>query len=148
MARAKEPVMSAEEVDAYLAEVFPQMQGAERLTRIEEVGPMRARLRLAYSDTTLRPGGTISGPTMMGLADHAMYAVILAHIGKVALAVTTHLSINFMRKPAPCDLLAEARIMKLGQRLAAGDVTIWSEGQEGAPVAHAQVTYSIPPEKG
>jgi len=148
MARAKEPVMSAKEVDAFLAEVFPQMQGEGKLSRIEDVGPMRARLRLSYSDKSLRPGGTISGPTMMGLADHAMYAVILAHIGKVALAVTTHLSINFMRKPAPCDLMAEARILKLGQRLAAGDVTIWSEGQEGEPVAHAQVTYSIPPEKG
>jgi hypothetical protein len=114
--------MSAAEVDAYLAEVFPQMQEGERGTRTEEVGPMRALLRLSY-------------------------AAILAHIGKVALAVTTNLTINFMRKPAPGDLLAEARIMKLGQRLAVGDVTIWAEGEEGRPAAHAQVTYSIPPEK-
>ncbi|WP_045442759.1 PaaI family thioesterase [Tepidicaulis marinus] len=147
MTRATKPVMSAAEVDAYLAEVFPQMQEGERGTRTEEVGPMRARLRLSFAERNLRPGGTISGPAMMGLADHAMYAAILAHIGKVALAVTTNLTINFMRKPAPGDLLAEARIMKLGQRLAVGDVTIWSEGEEGRPAAHAQVTYSIPPEK-
>lgn len=145
MARAQEPVMSAAQVNAYLQEVFPEMQAGGGLSRVEEVGPMRARVRLSYSDTTLRPGGTISGPAMMGLADHAMYAAVLAHIGKVALAVTTNLNINFMRKPGPGDLIAEARLLKLGRRLAVGDVTLLGEGESDAPAAHAQVTYSIPP---
>ena len=95
------------------------------------------------SEEMLRPGGTISGPAMFGLADVALYGAVLSMIGPVALAVTTNMNINFLRKPAPKDLLAEARILKLGKRLAVGEVTIWSEGEE-EPVAHATGTYSIP----
>ncbi len=102
-----------------------------------------ARLRMKASEEMLRPGGTISGPAMFGLADVALYGAVLSMIGPVALAVTTNMNINFLRKPAPRDLLAEARILKLGKRLAVGEVTIWSEGDE-EPVAHATGTYSIP----
>ncbi|MDR3500370.1 MAG: PaaI family thioesterase [Parvibaculum sp.] len=122
---------------------FPQMRDGDGLTVIEAVGPLTARLRLRFSEKNLRPGGTISGPAMMALADYAMYAVVLAHIGPVALAVTTNLSINFLRKPGPADIVAEAKLMKLGNRLAVGDVVMTQEGLDG-PVAHVTSTYSIP----
>lgn len=142
--KSTQPVMTIEELDTFLDEAFPQMQAGERLTEIEAVGPLRARVRLKFSARNLRPGGTLSGPAMMGLVDHAMYVVLLAHIGPVALAVTTNLNINFLRKPDQKDLIAEARLIKLGRRLAVGDVTLCSDGMD-APVAHATCTYSIPP---
>lgn len=105
-------------------------------------------LRLKVADRHLRPGGTVSGPTMFGLADVAMYLAILSRIGPVALAVTTNCSIDFMRKPAAgTDLLAEARVLKLGKSLAVGDVLLFSEGQ-AEPVARAGLTYAIPPARG
>lgn len=140
------PIMSVEELDRFMDVAFPQMHEGGRLNVIEEVGPGTARLRLRYSDRNLRPGGTISGPAMMALADYAMYAVVLAHIGPVALAVTTNLSINFLRKPGPDDIVAEAKLLKLGRRLAVGDVLMWQEGLDG-PVAHVTSTYSIPPDR-
>ncbi len=105
---------------------------------------MSARLRLVFHDKRLRPGGTISGPSMFALADVSLYAAILAQIGPVALAVTTNLNINFLRRPAPADLIGEARLMKLGKRLAVGEVAI-SSVLGGELVAHAVGTYSIPP---
>ncbi len=103
-------------------------------------------LRAVYSERFLRPGGTIAGPIMMGLADAAVYAVVLSRIGAVELAVTTQLSINFLRKPEPCDVLAKASLLKLGKRLAVGEVVLYSEvSNELQPVAHATATYSIPP---
>ncbi len=103
-------------------------------------------LRAVYSERFLRPGGTIAGPIMMGLADAAVYAVVLSRIGAVELAVTTQLSINFLRKPEPCDILAKASLLKLGKRLAVGEVVLYSElSNELQPVAHATATYSIPP---
>lgn len=125
---------------------FAAMMGLE----IETLGARSARMRAAYDERFLRPGGTIAGPVMMGLADAAMYALVLARIGPVELAVTTALSINFLRKPAPGDVVAEARWLKLGKRLAVGEVTLWSAaegagGSAGDPVAHATATYSIPP---
>jgi uncharacterized protein (TIGR00369 family) len=95
----------------------------------------------------LRPGGTISGPTMMGLTDFAMYVAILASIGPVPLAVTTNLNINFLRKPTQKDLIADTKLIKLGKRLAVGEVQIYSEGEDEM-VAHATATYSIPPPEG
>lgn len=140
------PIMTVEEVERFLDDVFPELHQEGRLTRIEALGPLSARLRLAYSARNLRPGGTVSGPAMMALADHAMYVAVIAHIGPVALAVTTHLSIDFLRKPAQKDLIAEVRIVKLGKRLAVGQVTLISEGGDaGAPAALASCTYSIPP---
>ena len=91
----------------------------------------------------LRPGGTISGPTMMELADFAMYVAVFSAIGPQPLAVTTNLNINFLRKPKQADLIADAQLMKVGKRLAVGEVTICSEGTE-EPVAHVTSTYSIP----
>lgn len=104
------------------------------------------RMHAEYSERFLRPGGTIAGPVMMGLADAALYALVLSRIGPVELAVTTQLSINFLRKPAPGDVIAEARMLKLGKRLAVGEVSLFSASDTARePVAHATGTYSIPP---
>jgi len=102
-------------------------------------------LRIPFQDDFLRPGGTIAGPVMMGLADLAMYGVVLSMIGPVELAVTTSLNINFLRRPSPGDVLAHARILKLGRRLAVGEVNIYRDGDDD-PVAHVTATYSIPPD--
>ncbi len=148
MASGLEPIMSVAELQAFFVEAFPQALGASGdETLIEKIMPGRVLIRRKVSEVNLRPGGTVSGPTMMALADHAMYAVILAHIGPVALAVTTNLTINFLRKPGLQDLLAEGRLLKLGKRLAVGEVTLFNEGDEADPVAHVTSTYSIPPDR-
>jgi uncharacterized protein (TIGR00369 family) len=135
--------MSAEEVNIFLAREFPQIaQGGLDLT-VTETRFRFTQARLAYSDRHLRPGGTISGPAMFALADVAMYACILAHYGPVALAVTTNLNINFLRKPERRDLIAEARLLKPGRRLAVGEIALYSEGVPDM-VAHATSTYSLP----
>ena len=134
--------MSAEALNAFMMAEFPQV--AARFD-VESVGEMVARVRLKVSEQDLRPGGTISGPSMFSLADLAMYAVVLAMIGPVALTVTTNCSIDFLRKPeAGRDLIGEARLLKLGKTLAVGDVLMRSEGSE-AVVARASLTYAIPP---
>jgi len=112
--------------------------------RAEAIGDREATVRLHYSDALLRPGGTISGPAMMGLVDCAMYAALMGAIGPVALAVTTNLNINFLRKPEPVDIVANCRILKLGKRLAVLETTLYSDGAD-EPIAHATGTYSIPP---
>lgn len=103
-----------------------------------------AALRLPFRDSMLRPGGVVSGPTIMGLADACMYAVVLSLVGKLKLAVTSNFSIYFLHPASPADLLAEGRILKLGRRLAVVEVIVHSEGNT-TPVAHATGTYSIPP---
>ena len=108
------------------------------------IGEGAAVLRLPYRETMLRPGGVISGPMIMALADASMYAVALSLIGKIKLAVTTSFNINFLYRANPADLLADGRILKLGKRLAVMEVSVHSEGRE-EPVAHATGTYSIPP---
>ena len=133
--------MSPAELMAFLDEVFPQIRGQ---MLIEAVGPMTARLRMPVAEQHLRPGGTVSGPAMFTLADCAFYVATLAQIGPEALTVTTGATINFLRKPEPADLVCEARILKLGRALVVGDATITQAGQ-GGPVAHATLTYSIPP---
>ncbi|MGE0132032.1 MAG: PaaI family thioesterase [Blastocatellales bacterium] len=138
------PKMTAAELDAFYSAHFPQLDSYR--FKIEEVWDGGVRLRLLYHDLHLRPGGTVSGPTLMALADTAMYSLLMAMIGPVALAVTTNLNINFLRKPAPVDVIAKAELLKLGQRLAVGSVTMFSDGDD-EPVAHATVTYSIPPQK-
>lgn len=135
--------MSVSELEAFLDKVFPQIHYGGRTYFVEEVGPMTARLRCDYHERHLRPGGTISGPTMMALADLALYVAILAQIGPVELAVTTSLTYNFLRKPGQSALIAEARLLKLGKRLAVGEVLLTSQG-ESALVCHATGTYSIP----
>ena len=139
------PIMSAREVAAYLAREFPQGFGPGAANRIEAVGPGTARVRLAASKRDLRPGGTVSGPAMMTLCDATMYVAILAAIGPVALAVTTNLSINFLRKPEPGDLVAECKLLKLGKRLAVGEISVRAAASQEI-VAHCVATYSIPPE--
>ena len=119
---------------------FAVMMGAE-VVLLEEG---RATFRLPYHADWLRPGGTISGPVLMGLADLALYAVVLSAVGRVELAVTTNLNINFLRKPAAVDVIAEARMLKLGKRLAVGEVELFSDGDPDM-VAHVTATYSIPP---
>lgn len=101
-------------------------------------------VRVPFRDEFRRPGGTIAGPVMMLLADFAMYGVVLSMIGRVELAVTTNLNINFVRRPRPGDLRAEGRILKLGRRLAVGEVHVYA-GDGGDLVAHVTSTYSIPP---
>jgi uncharacterized protein (TIGR00369 family) len=134
-----------DELKAYLVDVFPQVWSSG-LHEIEEIGPMSARVRLNFHPGHLRPGGTISGPSLFALADLALYVAILAQIGRVPLAVTTNLNINFLRKPAPDAVLGEARLIKLGKRLAVGEVALRSAGEEDL-VAHATGTYSIPADR-
>jgi uncharacterized protein (TIGR00369 family) len=136
--------MSVLELHAFIDAVFPQVEGRYAITALE---PMRAQVRMRAREADLRPGGTVSGPAMFALADCAFYMVVLAMIGPEPLTVTTSCSIDFLRKPAPGGLEAEARILKLGRSLAVGDVLIRSEGGE-APVARASLTYSIPPDRG
>jgi uncharacterized protein (TIGR00369 family) len=138
--------MTASEIERYLDDVFPQLHIGGRTYFVEEVGPMTARLRCDYHERHLRPGGTISGPTMMALADLALYVAILAQIGPVGLAVTTSLNYNFLRKPGQAALIAECRLLKLGRRLAVGEVSLFSQG-ESEIVCHATGTYSIPAER-
>jgi uncharacterized protein (TIGR00369 family) len=134
--------MNAEELMAYLEEVFPQVTGDYAVDHLAE---MEVDLRLKVTERHLRPGGTVSGPAMFALADCAVYAIVLAMVGRKALAVTTSCSFDFMRKPvAGCDLIAKTRLLKLGRVLAVGDVLLFSEGND-APVARATMTYSIPP---
>ena len=137
--------MTAADLMSFLDREFPQVSGE---FAIEEVGEMHIRTRLLVGERHLRPGGTVSGPSIFALADVSVYLGILAMIGPEGLAVTTNCSIDFMRKPmAGVDLIAECRLLKLGRVLAVGDVLIYSEGMS-APVARASMTYSIPPAKG
>jgi uncharacterized protein (TIGR00369 family) len=137
------PAMTVEQLTHALSAEFPQLFECDSGLAIEAVWHGGCRVRQRYHDSSLRPGGTLSGATMMTLADFSMYVALLASIGWVPLAVTTNLNINFLRKPARCDLLAEVRLIKLGKRLAVGDISMRSEGQEEL-VAHATATYSIP----
>jgi len=135
--------LTAGELEERLAAEFPEAFFPGSGLTILEVGDGRARVRLTPPARSTRPGGTVSGPTLMMLADVTMYVAVLGAIGWVPLAVTTSLNINFLRKAAPGPLIAECRLLKLGKRLAVGEVTLWSEGDE-TPVAHATSTYSIP----
>lgn len=129
------------EMHAYLAEVFPQL--GPRF-EVRELRPGFVDVRMATAGADLRPGGTVSGPTIFALADCAFYIATLALIGRRALTVTTNCSIDFLRKPLPGELRAEARVLKLGRSLSVGDVLVFSGGHDG-PVARAGLTYSIPP---
>jgi uncharacterized protein (TIGR00369 family) len=141
--KAPPPVLTVAELETYLRVEFPQVFNADSGVSIEDAWHGGARVRQAWREVFIRPGGTISGPTMMALADFAMYVAVLAAIGPVGLAVTTSLNINFLRKPGRADLLAEAKLMKLGKRLAVGEVALMSAGSEDI-VAHVTATYSIP----
>ncbi len=129
-----------EEIAAFMAREFPQSKIV-----VESIGDKSAIVRHKIGSDELRPGNTVAGPVMMGLADAAIYVAILGQLGLVALAVTTNLNINFLRKPrADADIIARCALIKTGTRLAIGEVFLYSEGDE-EPVAHAVGTYSIPP---
>jgi uncharacterized protein (TIGR00369 family) len=135
--------MSVTELEKFLHDEFPQVFRGGDIS-IERADGESCLLRQRYSERMLRPGGTVSGPTLMALADCAMYVVLLSAIGPVGLAVTTNLNINFLRKGAPGqDILAAARLLKLGKRLAVGEVNLLS-GASIDPIAHVTSTYSIP----
>ena len=136
--------LDAAEIQRRLQESFPQSFDGGEAFRVEMAERMTSRVRLPYHDRHLRPGGTISGPAMFGLADCALYVAVLASIGWVPMAVTTNLAINFLSKPEPADMLAECRLLKLGKKLAVGEVYMRSVLRDEV-VAHATGTYSIPP---
>lgn len=136
--------LNKNEVSAFLDEVFPQVRDEFEIDHLEDG---KIVMRLKTREKHLRPGGTVSGPSMFSLADVCVYAIVIASVGKKALAVTTNCSIDFMHKPkAGVDLVAECELLKLGRRLAVGDVRLRSDGSD-AVVARATLTYAIPPEK-
>ncbi len=112
--------------------------------QVESLEAGKASIRIPFREDFIRPGGTVSGPVQMALADIVMYAVVLSLIGRVELAVTTNLTCNFLRRPKPVDLIGRGQILKLGKRLAVGEVLLYSDG-DPEPVAHVTCTYSIPP---
>jgi acyl-coenzyme A thioesterase PaaI-like protein len=129
-----------EEIEAFLAIEFPQTKCV-----VMEVGESRAVVKREIGVNELRPGGTVSGPVLMSIADLALYVAILGQIGIVPLAVTTNLNINFLRKPSgEKNIIGVCNLLKLGKSLAVGEVSLFSEGMN-EPVAHAVGTYSIPP---
>ncbi len=136
------PKITVEAFNGVIADDLPW--AAELGMCAVSIGTGTAVLRLPYDNNMLRPGGTVSGPFMMALADAAMYAVVMSVIGEVKLAVTTSFNINFLHRPQPGDLLADGKILKLGKRLAVVETTLHSDGFDEA-VAHATGTYSIPP---
>lgn len=138
------PVMSPDDLNAFLDRDFPELNAARRVYTVTAVAPGSATVACAAGPEHLRPGATVSGPTIMTLADITAWITILAHIGPSALTVTTHLSIDFLRKPEPGHLHGKGRLLKLGKRLAVASVDIDGE-DEDQPFAFATATYSIPP---
>jgi acyl-coenzyme A thioesterase PaaI-like protein len=136
------PLMTARDLTEFMHRAYPQSR-PDRF-RIESVTDDSVRFRYSTTDDDLRPGNTVSGPTLMALSDVGMYFTVLARIGPVALAVTTSLNINFLNKPVGGELVVETKLLKLGKRLAVGEVFVHNDGSPD-PVSHATVTYSIPP---
>ena len=136
----KKLAMTIDEIHDFVATDFPQVMDQFRVVALE---PGFVRVKMLVGVDAVRPGGTVSGPAMFALADVAMYFLVLASVGPKALAVTTNCSIDFMRKPEVEDMIAEVRMLKLGRRLAVGNVLLFSERLD-EPVARAGITYSIP----
>jgi uncharacterized protein (TIGR00369 family) len=134
-------MLNAQEVQDVIYQGLPE--ASEEGLRVEAVRRRRARVRSPFRPSTIRPGGTLSGPTMMGLADAAMYAAILGELGRVEMAVTQNLNINFLSRPAQKDLIADAVILRLGRRSAVLEVQLFSEGSDEM-VAHVTGTYALP----
>jgi len=130
--------MTAEEIEQFIRDQFP---GAAGFSRIEALGEGTIRLRVPYRDRYLRPGGTLSGPTLMTLADTALYYLLLAKLGPLHM-LTTNLNIHFLHAPAAKDMLAEGRLLRVGSRSAVGDVLMYSDGAPD-PVAQATVSYAV-----
>ena len=137
------PLHTPEQLNELLESVFP---GSDRMFSVDSVDTEGIVLRCIPTEKHLRPGGTVSGPLLMAMADTAMYLAIFSRLGLVAMAVTTNLNMSFLRRAPLGDLLGHTRLLKLGSKLATGDVTIYAEGHD-APVAHASVTYALPPQE-
>jgi uncharacterized protein (TIGR00369 family) len=137
------PRLTATDIERFIAEHFAAAHG---FAQIEEIGDDGVRVRLKFQKEYLRPGNRISGPTLMALADTAMYYAVLAELGALRDTFTTSLDIHFLRGAEPRDVIAHARVLKLGRRLAVGTVELRSDG-DPAPIAHATVTYSVPQER-
>ena len=129
------PKITPQEIHELVEDALPFAVDTGML--VEEIGRGTCRVRLPYKPVFARPGGTVAGPLLMGLAD----------VARVEMAVTTNLTCNFLRRPKPADVIGEARLLKLGKRLAYGEVSLFTAGEEGeGPVAHVTATYSIPPD--
>lgn len=138
------PRISIEDFNALVAAELPF--AVDLGMSLDRLGPGTVVGRLPYRENFLRPGGTIAGPMLVALADYAMYALTLSVVGRVPLAVTTNLNINFLRRPGPRDVIADGRVIKGGKRLVVCEVTLFSDGEANAdPIAHVTGTYSIPP---
>ncbi|MDB5418927.1 MAG: hypothetical protein JWP50_2346 [Phenylobacterium sp.] len=137
-----QPVLDVDGVNAVLRRAFPGAR-PEAFPTVLEVGPGRVRVMSPYSEAYLRPGGVVSGPALMSLADTAAYALVLAHVGEQLMAVTSSLTMNFLRGAKPGDLQAEAQMLRLGRRNAVCDVRLWTEGPDRL-AAQASVTYALP----
>lgn len=134
--------LTAEQVEALIRQGVPMAEDID--LRIDRLDSRGALARVPFQPKLVRPGGTLSGPTIMALADAAMYAVVLGRLGKVEMAVTSNLNINFLARPKPVDLLADARILRLSRRQAVCEVSLYSVGEEGELVAHVTGTYALP----
>jgi uncharacterized protein (TIGR00369 family) len=141
MAGELQPVMTVDELEAFFVQAFPK--GDPRKSVVTALEPGRVRIALTPGEIDLRPGNLVSGPTQMGLADRAAYAVIIAHIGPVAMAVTSNLNFSFLRGVQFRTVHADARLLKLGRRLATVDVVLWQDDASNI-VAQSTVTYAIP----
>ncbi|WP_256203171.1 PaaI family thioesterase [Pseudomonas sp. ML96] len=134
--------MTADQVQALIRAGVPMAEDID--LRIDHLDAERAVARVPFQGKLVRPGGTVSGPTIMSLADAAMYAVVLGRLGRVEMALTANLNINFLARPKPVDLIAEARILRLSRRQAVCEVQLFSLGEEGELVAHVTGTYALP----
>lgn len=134
--------LSAGQVEALIRTGVPMAEDID--LRIERLDATGALARVPFQPKLVRPGGTLSGPTIMALADAAMYAVVLGCLGRVEMAVTSNLNINFLARPQPLDLMAEARILRLSRRQAVCEVSLYSQGMEEELVAHVTGTYTLP----
>lgn len=141
-----QPVMTAAEINAFIREVYPHLNGETRDYEVISVGPGTCTVRLNATERHLRPGDTVSGPCLFTLADIGGYACVLAHVGREALAVTTNLNITFMRKAGPGAVEGRTRLLKLGKSLAMFDIELVA-GEDHAVVAHATGTYALPPKR-
>jgi len=146
MSNVPAPVLNADELNAYIKEIYPQILDQYPGHHVVEVSPGKVVVRMDTDERHIRAGGTVSGPTLFSLADMGGYACVLSHVGREALAVTTNLNINFMRKAEPGSLFAHCNILKLGKRLMVFDCTI-TAGSSDDIIAHATGTYAIPPRK-
>ena len=133
--------MTIPQIEALMDSSFPDWRSFSQMIA---QGDRTLTLRMPFRPQLLRAGGTISGPAMMALADTAAYFLTLAEAGPVAGAATANLDIHFLSRPKPVDVIATATLLRLGRRLSVATVNLTSDGEL---VAHATVTYALPPVK-